>query len=390
MPEPTLSPATPPATPAAASTASATGVPRPDEDVTTTLYRAAIGPVNPDFYLPIFARFEAADRAGLSWNTAAGLLTFNWLVYRQLWGAALGYAGIVLSVVLLVFGIGRLVFQLSDNLTMALSLGLGLAAIVLPGLLGNALLQKECRKRMAKALASHAVLAEACLDLQRQSSSRLRMLWVAMANMAVLGIVAFAYVQLSTLGSLAVMPQGALEAGQVAPGLATSSSSPVVAASTPTTPASAPVAPVAAASAPETTASTATPAAVAASAPVVAASVPAAALSAPQAAVSAPLAASGKADAKVPTKAASAAQATPTTPEALYYINVGLFSKPQNAARVHTQLLEARLPSVMKELKTAKERQIRVRVGPFATEEQAEAAAQKIRTLKFDAGIIQQ
>ena len=75
MPEPTLSPATPPATPAAASTASATGVPRPDEDVTTTLYRAAIGPVNPDFYLPIFARFEAADRAGLSWNTAAGLLT---------------------------------------------------------------------------------------------------------------------------------------------------------------------------------------------------------------------------------------------------------------------------------------------------------------------------
>ena len=216
------------------------------------------------------------------------MLTFNWLVYRQLWGAALGYAGIVLSVVLLVFGIGRLVFQLSDNLTMALSLGLGLAAVVLPGLLGNALLQKECRKRMAKALASHAVLAEACLDLQRQSSSRLRMLWVAMANMAVLGIVAFAYVQLSTLGSLAVMPQGALEAGQVAPGLATSSSSPVVAASTPTTPASAPVAPVAAASAPETTASTATPAAVAASAPVVAASVPAAALSAPQAAVSAP------------------------------------------------------------------------------------------------------
>lgn len=411
------------------------------------LYRAAIGPVNPDFYLPIFARFEAADRAGLSWNTAAGLLTFNWLVYRQLWGAALGYAGIVLSVVLLVFGIGRLVFQLSDNLTMALSLGLGLAAVVLPGLLGNALLQKECRKRMAKALASHAVLAEACLDLKRQSSSRLRILWVAMANVAVLGIVAFAYVQLSTLGGLAVMPQGALEAGHVAPGLASASSSPLVAASTPTMPASAPVsplAPAAAASAPETTASAANAAAVAASAPVLVASVPAAALSAPQAAASAPLAAPaaavasvptrtneapeparsqsptppptpkavpaptakapavvqaqprsapkavGKADAKAPNKAASATQATPATPEALFYINVGLFSKPQNAARVHAQLLEARLPSVMKELKSAKERQIRVRVGPFATEELAEAAAEKIRTLKFDAGIIQQ
>lgn len=445
MPEPTLSPATPPAAPAAApSTASATGVPPPEEDVTTMLYRAAIGPVNADFYLPIFARFEAADRAGLSWNTAAGLLTLNWLVYRQLWTAALGYAGIVLTVVLLVFGIGRLVFELSDNLTMALSLGLGLAAVVLPGLFGNALLQKECRKRMAKALATHAVLAEARLDLQRQSSSRLRLLWVAMANVAVLGLVAFAYVQLSTLSTLAVMPPGALDTGHAAPGLAAASSGPLVAASTPAISVSA--APVAAASAPEASASAPDAAASAAVATVLGASAPATALSAPQAAVSAPLAAPAgvavapalateapeparplsptpvappkaattptpvkKAAPAAPHKAPQAAPkaATPpdnkaaatappvaktaaATPEALYYINVGLFSQPRNAARVHAQLLEARLPSVMKELKSAKERQIRVRVGPFATEEQAEAAAEKIRGLKFDAGIIQQ
>lgn len=432
MPEPTLTPATPP-------TATPAGMPHADEDVTTTLYRAAIGPVNPDFYLPIFTRFEAADRAGLSWNTAAGLLTFNWLVYRQLWGAALGYAGVVMAVVLLVFGIGRLVFQLSDNLTMALSLGLGLAAVVLPGLLGNALLQKECRKRMAKALASHAVLAEACLDLQRQSSSRLRMLWVAMANVAVLGIVAFAYLQISALNTLTVLPQGALEAGHVAPGLA-ASSSPLATASAPVTPASA--APVVAASAPEMAASATAAAMSATSAPAVAASAPAATPSAPQVAApgasaapavvaSAPALATmvpeatrpapvppapikaatttpevprastqaeprppsnvpPKSDAKAAAKAASAAKAKPATPEALFYINVGLFSRPQNAARVHAQLLEARLPSVMKELKSDKVRQIRVRVGPFATEAQAEAAAEKIKTMKFDAGIVQQ
>ena len=107
MPEPTLSPASPPPASAAAAPTLPSTVARPhaEEDVTTSLYRAAIGPVNADFYLPIFARFEAADRAGLSWNTAAGLLTFNWLVYRQLWGASLAYAGFVLALVFLVVGI---------------------------------------------------------------------------------------------------------------------------------------------------------------------------------------------------------------------------------------------------------------------------------------------
>ena len=406
--------------------------------------------MNPDFYLPIFTRFEAADRAGLSWNTAAGLLTFNWLVYRQLWGAALGYAGIVLALVLLVFGIGRLVFQLSDNLTMALSLGLSLACVAVPGLLGNALLQKECRKRMAKALADHAVLADARLDLQRQSSSRLRILWVAMANLAVLGLVAFIYVQVSTLNTLAVMPQGALDAGHVAPGLATSST-PLSAASTPSAAASAAPAPVvaasvpdAAASAPSTNASAPSivpqPAlAASASTPVMAASAAQPASAAPinttAPAASAPAAASSAAvkpagipapstaaqtlaksaakpvpamakltpdkprpvpkaasqpEPKVPAKTPPVAKSAAAKPEALFYINVGLFSKPQNAARVHAQLLEAKLPSVMKELQSPKERQIRVRVGPFATEAQAEVAAEKIKTMKFDAGVIQQ
>lgn len=390
-----------------------------EEDVTTTLYRAAIGPVNPAYYLPIFARFEAADRAGLSWNHAASLLTFNWLVYRQLWGAALAYAGLVAAVGLLVFGIGRLVFQMSDTLTMALALGFGLAAFVLPGLLGNALFQKECRKRMAKALADHAVLADACVSLQRQSSSRLRALWVAMANIAVLGIAVFIYLQISALSTLAVLPQGALEPGHVASGLATEASSPLAGASmaSATPAAAAASAPMAAASLPLA----ATPVAAIASAPVSAplAVVTAAPASAPipePVVVTPPAPAAAQETAKAEPKTASkaAAPATPTAPEAskpaskaslakatpapaapamheaLFYINVGLFSKPRNAARVHAQLLEAQLPSVMKELKTSKDRQIRVRVGPFATEEQAEAAAEKIRSLKFDTGIIQQ
>jgi len=52
---------------------------------TLDLYRAALGPVRTDYYLKAFTRFDAAGRAGTSWNWSAALLTFNWLAFRKLW-----------------------------------------------------------------------------------------------------------------------------------------------------------------------------------------------------------------------------------------------------------------------------------------------------------------
>jgi dTDP-4-dehydrorhamnose 3,5-epimerase len=149
----------------------ATASPAQEEDVTTTLYRAVIGPVSNSYYLPIFTRFEAADHAGISWNTAAALSTLNWLAFRRLWGAALAYFGALVAIVLLVFGIGRLVFQLPDALVGALTLGFGVAAFVLPGLFGNAVFHTECRKRMSKALVAHSDVREACAQLTRQAGT---------------------------------------------------------------------------------------------------------------------------------------------------------------------------------------------------------------------------
>ena len=146
--------------------------PAPEEDVTTTLYRAAIGPISTGYYLPIFTRFEAADHAGISWNTAAALSTLNWLVFRRLWGAALAYLGALVAIVLLVFGIGRLVFQWPDALVAALALGFGLAAFVLPGLFGNAIFHTDCRKRMSRALVAHSAIEDACAALNRQAGTR--------------------------------------------------------------------------------------------------------------------------------------------------------------------------------------------------------------------------
>lgn len=418
-----------------------TAAPALEEDVTTTLYRAAIGPVNPGYYLPIFTRFEAADHAGISWNTAASLLTLNWLVFRKLWVAALAYVGILVAVALLVFGIGYLVLQFSDTLMMALGLGFGLVAFVLPGLFGNALYHTECRKAMSKALVGHANVADARTALLQQASTRRRAIWLAAANAACLLIGVLVYLQVAALSSVTVMPQGALEAGPVAVGRTVTASAPrtpsAAVASAPTLPIttiSPDPAPAASASAPS------------ASLPVVAASAAAAPASTPMATTSAsstntppvtgtsigtspaskavaatkaielpkvetaaavapavevkPLQAADKTTAKTkklqtaltpPPKPAktSASDATPAVAaNRPFFINVGLFAVPENAERANAKLLEAQLPSVVKELKSTKGRQIRVRVGPFVSQAAADAAAEKIKALQLDASII--
>lgn len=416
MIEPTLSTSTPP----------------PEEDVTTTLYRAAIGPVSNGYYLPIFSRFEAADRAGISWNTAASLLTLNWLVFRKLWVAALAYVGALVAVGLLVFGIGHLVFQFSDGLLMALAVGFGLIAFVLPGLFGNALFHGECRKAMAKALTGHSNVADARDALLSQASDRNRLIKLAAVNLGLLLISGFAYQQFSALRNLAVMPQGALEAGNVAvvrandppslpitmaPAVAASaiaSATSPVASAVPSAAASGPVsapiaAPmtasaVAAASSPasepatkantiakianETQSAVSAPAAPLAKAPtaVAAASTPAAKAPAKKA-LAASLAEKSKKAASTPTAKLPAKDSAKEITKS-FYINVGLFGVPENAAKAHAKLLEAGLPSVMKELKS-KTRQIRVRVGPFSSQAQVDAAVQKIKALQLDASIVQ-
>ncbi|MBI2749447.1 MAG: SPOR domain-containing protein [Burkholderiales bacterium] len=430
-----------------------TVAPAPEEDVTTTLYRAAIGPVGNAYYLPIFTRFEAVDHAGISWNTAAALTTVNWLVFRQLWAAALAYVGAIVAIVLLVFGIGRLVFQLSDTLTTALALGFGLAAFVLPGLFGNALLHAETRKRMATAVAAHAEIKDACNQLTRQASTRRRAIALTIANAAFWLLVLYSYLQFSALGNQVGTPQGALEAGHVAVGRTVDATAQQpVAALSPSAPVSAPASAtaLASASAPGVVASAPSPLASASSAmasgPVASASAaptvsaPAAASSSPALTASAPktsvaptqaspttakdaaaakpetrtsapkqaekaaktakteekpakrakpvsaeaTAAKASAPAKTPPKAAASSSNKP------YFVNVGLFAKPENAANAHAKLLEAQLPSVTKELKSAKVPSLtRVRVGPFDTQLEAQAAAARIKALQLDAIIVQ-
>ena len=70
----------------------------PSDSAVNSLYRAALGPVNAERYLPEFARLDAMGRTLTSWNWAACVFTLGWMVYRQLWSAALVYVAVAEAV----------------------------------------------------------------------------------------------------------------------------------------------------------------------------------------------------------------------------------------------------------------------------------------------------
>ena len=95
---------------------------------------------------------------------------------------------------------------------------------------------------------------------------------------------------------------------------------------------------------------------------------------------------------KAPAAAASSADtALPTVGTAPgYYINVGLFAEEANARKTQARLLNEGLPAFRQELNNSKGRRIRVRVGPYATRAQADAAAEAIRAMALDAVVFKQ
>lgn len=393
---------------------------RSDGSATMDLYRAVLGPIHTDHYLRAFTRFDAAGQSGPSWNWAAALLTLNWMLFRRLWLAALAYVGIVAGALLLLFGIGRLLFQLSDTNLWTLA-GLGIVlAIVVPGAYGNAWLYAACNKAMTKALAASATLEEACEMLRKRSHGRPQLIGLGIGNAVLLGAVA------ALVGS---MPGGKVEqadrataSGLVAPAAAEPSSAPSRSSQGLVQPA-----PALQASAAVGAASAVVPTAIAsqASAP---ASAPAAKASAAEVptkpskaelqaqaleakkeklekakeakeAKAAKLAQEAKAakeakeakEAKAKTAAKAPASAAPASTPSVsdqYLINVGLFADPNNARNAYAKLQDAGVPAQIKELKSSKGPQTRVRAGPFDSEAEAERAAEKIRGLRLDAVVI--
>ncbi len=164
------------------------------EPALARLYGAALGSVHAAYYLAVFDRFEALGRWRSSWNWTAATLTLNWLLFRQLWLAALVYGSFLLLVPLLVLGLGRYLFALPSSIELGLWLSFLLLGVVVPGLWGNALLYLDSQRRINQALAASATLEQACALLLRRASGRNHALGLMVGNALLVGLALAAYV----------------------------------------------------------------------------------------------------------------------------------------------------------------------------------------------------
>ena len=330
--------------------------------VTPSLYRAALGPVNLGRYLAVFERLDATGRVLPGWNLAAALCPLGWLVFRRLWRQALlVFAALVLAALLL-WGLGH------QGLALPLPMlaGLALAALMMLcgglGLYGDSLVHADVQRRIAKAVSAAATLREAMALLQRRASSQRWLLCIVGSGVAL--VLGAAAAWLAFAGDVRGKPvPDAVAMAPAAPPeplpLPASEGAEVLAAQ-----AQAPFAVV-----------TEEPAA--AQEPV-RQPIPEP-LSEPLPEVELPPASPPlrtQADERAPQQA---------VPRRLY-INVGLFADPANASRAHARLRQAGLPSAVEPLvRSDGSRLQRVRVGPFSSAAQANAAVAKVRAMGLEA-----
>ena len=123
--------------------------------------RAAIGERRKDHYLRVFARFESAGRAGVSWHWPAFFLTFYWLLYRKMWRNALIYFVLPYAVVIALGIFGSLLGEASASLVGLAFFAYWAAMFFVPALYANAWYYRHCQKKIAQARASSG-------DAQRQ------------------------------------------------------------------------------------------------------------------------------------------------------------------------------------------------------------------------------
>jgi hypothetical protein len=333
---------------------------RSPELAMTALYRAAIGPINSDYYLPLFTRFEAAGGAGLSWNWAASVYTLNWMIFRRLWWAALIYVAALLTVLLVWLGLGPVFLNWSSASEALWRLACLIVVFVLPGLLGNALFHAKTHKDMSLAISATHTLQEACEQLSQQASSRQRFIRLLSVNSGLVAVATLTYLLWPSQKTIILIADKASAAVPKA--------SFIIKPDVPDSPASTVTWPK--------------------PVPLTASALPASAASAP---TLAPLQISAKVSEPVPVLAASEAirpnSTTVKAPTSDIYINVGLFADANNARLAYAKLQSAGLPALTQEVTIQGKTMTRIRVGPYHSRAKAQTSMTKIRTLKLDAAL---
>lgn len=325
------------------------------------LYRAALGTVRADHYLPTFARFDERGASGLAWNTAAAVGNLGWLVYRQIWGAAGKLVAALAVWALMAAGLAFWADALPVGVRVGLALALLLLLLLATGLYGTALLHAQIRQRMIAAVKQATTIEEACSLLQWQCDLHRRQgALLGRAGLLLLAALLAGWVWLSSPKTPA--PPTPLSEPTPVTGLALAAASPV-SASVPVEPP-----PVVTTVTPPTVVEP-PPIPVVAAPPVEAQKRPAPQTVRLTEATKPPAAA----DAVVRVKG--------------HGVSVGLFTVPENAERTRAKLADAGLPVLSDPIESARGSLTRVRVGPFERRDQAQAAAQRVRALGLDARV---
>lgn len=338
--------------------------------VTAELYKAAIGSEGQDYYLRHFLQFDADGKAGATWHWPACGATLCWLVFRKMWSRALIYGVALLGLVLVIFGVGKLVFNYSDSTGMLLFLLFLTAAFVVPGLYANAWYYTDCSKKISTALRNAATVREACDVLTGQASTRRRMISLAAVNVTALVLVASGMSFVLDFGQegahLAQMTRDKPAVGELAltvqPVLAAAS---VAVPEPQAQPASQPAVPV-----PPIPPETVEVAPVSTDKPT-----------------------SGTEQIKPVASAASVG--TDTKPKDAnarrqWFVQVGAFAREANVQKVRAKVEATGLVSTAEPSDTPAGRLIRVRVGPFDSKGEAERAALQIKALDLPAVLVRQ
>jgi cell division protein FtsN len=288
------------------------------------------------------------------------------------------YIAAVSATLLAAYGIDRILFQFSQTAEIGLAAALATLYFAAPGLYGNALLHKASRNKMAHALATSKSLPEACAMLNQNASSRDRFIRLLLVNVALVSMVAASYAALQASNS-------SLSEKQISAWLHGNAEN--------LTKNAAPAATSAVSATAPKTSSASSPQLLQASGDednLIATSTAVASQSVTT--PSEPALKSGLEPnpAKTATKAtASPPKVSTSAPVKHFYINVGLFAERENAHNARRKLLKEGLPAVTKELNTKDGRRTRVRVGPFKTRSETEAAVERIHALGLEAIAIQ-
>ena len=334
-----------------------------DAGLLPQLYASRIGPRAQAYYLAQFKRFDALDRSLPSWNMAAAFFTLAWCCLRGLWQEAAKYLAAITAVALIWW------FGLRPAMPAAMSLGLGvalwLAAMAVPGLLGNGWYWRKVRQQTLQAITDAPNMAQVHSALQVQAApahqklAAMLVLALPLAAAAGAGLALLPARQAPSAKTAAPAPTSAPAAQSamqttVTPKAATAASAPV------TTPETAPITP-------------ATPAGPVTQAPFTADE--SSASITPKPAAEAPAAAPATEPAANPApKRSSSADLQPGK----FYLNVGVFSEAGNATTAIAALKKSDLPVIRQTLPSNKGEVTRLRSGPFDSRKRAEKAARKL------------